>query len=909
MAAEKKTSEFNKVLSAWDILVLAFGAMIGWGWVVSSGDWIESGGVIGAMIGFAIGGVMVYFVGLTYAELTSAMPQCGGEHAWSFAAMGPVGSYVCTWMIILGYASVSCFEACALPTIIQYIFPGFMQGYLYTVAGFDVYASWLVTAVIVAAVILAINIRGVETAARVQSVLTIIIAAVGILLIAGSFFSGSTANLEGQMFLPEDSGGMLKGIIAVALVTPFFYIGFDVIPQAAEEINTGLKRIGRILILSIVCAVVFYALIILGVGLLMSPDQISASMSNGAGLVTAEAMGNAFGSDLMSKVLIVGGMAGVVTSWNSFLIGGSRALYSMGESYMVPRVFSRIHPKFKTPVAALLLIGGLSMLAPFFGRKMLVWVVDAGNFGCVAAYLMVAVSFLILRKRRPDMARPYKVKRAALVGGIAVVMAGAMLALYLVPGSPAALVPQEWVIVGGWLALGAVFFVICKVKYGEKFGTEVELVLSGELEQKAQAELDEAFELALSDVRKASGAAAPAAAGAVAAAGTGLVAGAQGAAPALGDFSYFLPVNVQFGWGKIDTAGAVTAAYGKHALLVCGGSSVKKSGLLDRVQESLGEAGVSSVVFDEVAPNPLKSCAEKGAALAKAQGCDVVFGLGGGSVMDCAKAIAFMACNEGDVFDYIYGRKTGDAALPIVLAPTTCGTGSEGNGFAVLTDDETGDKKSLRTNAIVARASIVDPQLMTTLPRKALASVGFDALCHSIEAYTSRRAQPLTDALALYAIGIVARNLPELCDGSQDRRAWEEMAVAATIGGIVINTAGVTLGHGMEHPASGKRDIVHGQGLAALEPVVVEASYTGDPVKFGTVSRLLGGYAASDCADKLRGLLHQIGLEVTLGDLGVKEQDIPWMADNCLKVSAANVENNPVVFTRDQIADLYRKAL
>ena len=108
--------------------------MIGWGWVVSTGDWIGRGGVLGAVIGFAIGGIMVFFVGLTYAELTAAMPQCGGEHVFSYKAMGPVGSFICTWAIILGYVSVVCFEACALPTIITYIYPGFLKGYLYTVA-------------------------------------------------------------------------------------------------------------------------------------------------------------------------------------------------------------------------------------------------------------------------------------------------------------------------------------------------------------------------------------------------------------------------------------------------------------------------------------------------------------------------------------------------------------------------------------------------------------------------------------------------------------------------------------------------------------------------------------------------------------------------------------------------------
>ena len=123
--------KLKKELNTWDILVMAFGAMIGWGWVVSSGEWIQRGGVLGAAIGFVLGGVMIFFVGLSYAELTAAMPQSGGEHVFSLRALGASGSFVCTWAIVLGYIGVVCFEACALPSILAYLFPGFLRGYLY----------------------------------------------------------------------------------------------------------------------------------------------------------------------------------------------------------------------------------------------------------------------------------------------------------------------------------------------------------------------------------------------------------------------------------------------------------------------------------------------------------------------------------------------------------------------------------------------------------------------------------------------------------------------------------------------------------------------------------------------------------------------------------------------------------
>ncbi len=486
----QKKSEFDKVFSAWDILVIAFGAMIGWGWVVSSGGWIQTGGVVGAALGFALGGIMIFFVGLTYAELTAAMPQCGGEHVFSHRAMGPNGSFVCTWGIILGYVGVACFEACAFPTILTYLCPGFLKGYLYTVAGFDIYASWLAVAIIVAFLIMVINILGAKTAAVLQTVLTVIIGGAGILLIVASVINGSVDNLNGQMFVGPTSGSMLKNVLAVAVITPFYFIGFDVIPQAAEEINVPLKKIGKMLILSVVLAVIFYALVILAVGYVLNADAISASEA-GTGLVTADAMAKAFKTSVMAKVIIVGGMCGIITSWNSFMIGGSRAMYSMAESYMIPPFFAKLHKKYKTPINSLFLIGILTMIAPLAGRKMMVWICDAGNFGCCLAYCMVSISFLILRKKEPNMPRPYRVPAYKFVGTMAVLMSGFMVLMYCIPGSGGNLVWQEWIMVGGWTLLGVVFYIICKKKYKESFGILVELI-SDEAAATLMPEADDA---------------------------------------------------------------------------------------------------------------------------------------------------------------------------------------------------------------------------------------------------------------------------------------------------------------------------------------------------------------------------------------------------------------------------------
>ena len=375
------------------------------------------------------------------------------------------------------------------------------------------------------------------------------------------------------------------------------------------------------------------------------------------------------------------------------------------------------------------------------------------------------------------------------------------------------------------------------------------------------------------------------------------------------DFSYYLPVNIIFGCGKADTAGKLARPYGEKALIVTGRSSAKKSGLYDRIASGLEQSGMSHLLFDKVTQNPLTTTAEEGASLARENNCDVIIGIGGGSIMDCAKAIAFLAVNTGDINDYIYNRQKSENALPLILIPTTCGTGSEGNGFAVLTNPENGDKKSLRCNAIIPKASIVDPECMMTMPKKVLASVGFDALCHCMEAYTSKNAQPFTDALCEYAMRLTAENLVRVYKGQGDTPAWEKLTLASTIGGMVINTAGVTLAHGMEHPASGLKNIVHGQGLAALTPAVIEASQKGNPEKFRKISEILSGETDADCVAAVRGLQKELELDCTLSELGIRKEDIPWMAENCMKVSAASVAANPVVFTEAEIAKIYEKAL
>ena len=402
---------FVRVIKRKEVLALAFGAMIGWSWVALTGNWIDSAGSIGAVLAFAIGGIAVILVGLTYAELASAMPQVGGEHVYSYRALGRTASFICTWAILLGYVSVVAFEAVALPTVVDYLSPGFSRGYLWTVAGWDVHITWVLLGIVAAICMTLINILGIRTAARLQLLATLLIAAGGIALIGGSAIAGSAQNMQ-PLF---DHG--LKGFLGVLVMVPFMFVGFDVIPQSAEEIDIPFSDIGRMLMLSIGLAVSWYVLIILAVSMGLPTDSRAIS-----GLPTADATVAIFSAAWAGKLLVIAGIGGILTSWNAFLIGGSRAIYALAKAGQLPAALGHLHPRFNTPHRAILLIGALSVCAPLFGRPALVWLVDAGGLGIVLAYAFVAASFLVLRRRAPDMPRPYSVKHANLVGWAALLL-------------------------------------------------------------------------------------------------------------------------------------------------------------------------------------------------------------------------------------------------------------------------------------------------------------------------------------------------------------------------------------------------------------------------------------------------------------------------------------------------------
>lgn len=435
-------ADLTRVLNRLDIAGLAVGAMVGWGWVVLAGTWISGAGLLGTVAAFLIGGGLIVLIGLTYAELVAALPFAGGEHVFVDRAFGPVPAFVATWAIVLGYVSVVTFEAIALPVALVYLFPDLQQIPLWKIAGYQVHLTEVLIGSCAAVAVALLNVLGIKTASRVQTFVVFLVICAGLVLIVGGLAYDGPA--------PVAQPFTMSGLVSVVVMVPFLFVGFDVIPQAAEEIDLPYAKIGGVVIASVVIATLFYMGVVFGVG--------SAVLPEGTELASADAAQALWGSSAMGKFVVIAGVAGILTSWNAFLIGGSRALFALARAGQIPRSLAAIHPRFGTPHKAILAIAALSVFAPLLGRQALIWIVDAGGLAIVLAYAFVAASFLRLRSREPNMERPYRTPFGKVVGWLSLLLSLGLATLYL-PFSPSGLVwPEEWLIVFVWAVLGAVVF-------------------------------------------------------------------------------------------------------------------------------------------------------------------------------------------------------------------------------------------------------------------------------------------------------------------------------------------------------------------------------------------------------------------------------------------------------------------
>ena len=434
---------------------LAFGSMIGIGWVTAMGGWLTHAGPVGAILGFGLGGTLMIFIGLCYAELTPMLPVAGGEVAYAYRASGTGKAFLFGWFLAFGYLSVSAFEAISIGLILSYMLPWIDVWPLYQVGGATVYASHLALALVFTGAITWVNYIGVRWAAGLQVLLTGSFVLVTLIFIVAGLTGGDLTHVD-PPFAAVGTAGILGGIAAVFVTAPFWYVGFDTIAQGAEEAKVDLppRRLGGLILLSIAGATFFYLILILAVAMTGPWEAIVDGR-----LPTAEAFGAAFGSPLLVNLVLLAALIGLFTSWNGFFLAGTRVLFALGRGKMVPEWLGATHSRFGTPSNAILLAGVVTFLGAMLGRGAMLSFVDVGSFCIALAFFGVAHSTLRLRKTAPELPRPYRPPGGQVVPRVALAGAFFILAVMLIPGSGATLGwPLEWMILLSFSLLGALFW-------------------------------------------------------------------------------------------------------------------------------------------------------------------------------------------------------------------------------------------------------------------------------------------------------------------------------------------------------------------------------------------------------------------------------------------------------------------
>ncbi|HHT96290.1 MAG TPA: iron-containing alcohol dehydrogenase [Clostridiales bacterium] len=381
------------------------------------------------------------------------------------------------------------------------------------------------------------------------------------------------------------------------------------------------------------------------------------------------------------------------------------------------------------------------------------------------------------------------------------------------------------------------------------------------------------------------------------------------------DFNYYAPTEIIFGCGRTEEVGKITKEHGDKVLLVTESLDSPVSPVFERVKNILIKEGLQVKHFDGVVPNPTTDLVTEGAKLAREFGANVVLGVGGGSSMDVAKAIAVEATHPGTAWDYnCHTDGPTDATLPIITISTTAGTGSQLTQCAVITKTSDQDKSAIWHNNIFPKVAIVDPEVTATMPKSVTSQTGFDAFCHNFEAYLSKNTSPIVEALALEAIKTVVEFLPKALEDGKDMEARSKMAYADSLGGYTNSNAGVTLPHGLGMQIGGLcPHVTHGQALAIIYPEFTRFTWKSAVEKFATVGRIINPelinesdeVAAEKSCEAIDGFLKEINLWIGFKDLNVTMEEIREISNRGQVLG--DYLNNPKVATIDEMYELLTK--
>lgn len=380
-------------------------------------------------------------------------------------------------------------------------------------------------------------------------------------------------------------------------------------------------------------------------------------------------------------------------------------------------------------------------------------------------------------------------------------------------------------------------------------------------------------------------------------------------------YKFFMPAISLMGADCLKDAGDQVGELGFKKALIVTDKVLGQIGIVKKVTDVLDNKNIEYAIYDETKPNPTVKNVNDGLALLKEKECDFVISLGGGSAHDCAKGIALLATNCGEIKDYEGVDKSKKPQLPMVGINTTAGTGSEMTLFAIITDEERHIKMALVDKHLTPIIAVNDPMLMLAMPKSLTAATGMDALTHAIEAYVSTSATPITDACAEKAIELISNYLVNAVENGQDVEARDMMAYAEYLAGMAFNNASLGYVHAMAHQLGGFYNLPHGVCNAILLPHVQEYNKATSASRLAKIAKIMGGnieeltdeQGADLCIDMIKSLSQTIGIPEGLGVLGVKESDFETLATNALNDACSLT--NPRKGNLEEVIAIFKKAM
>ncbi|WP_079478156.1 APC family permease [Halobacillus salinus] len=469
MDTERKKLE--KSLKPHWVWAIAFGSAIGWGAFVLPTDWISQAGPVGVVIGILLGAALMMIIGVSYGFLIEKFPVTGGEFAYAYIGFGRIFAFIAGWFLTLGYTCIVALNASALALLAKFLFPDFVRtGNLYTVAGYEVSIIQIAIASIALILFAFLNIRGASFSGQTQFVFSIILIIGIVLLAVGAIFSEgpSISNVQ-PMFSPDQS--VIASILTILAIAPFAYVGFDNIPQAAEEFQFEAKKAFGLIIWSLVAAGLAYsAMIIITASSMPWQSLLVQIQETGSVWGTGDAIESYMGR-IGVFVIAAAVTMGIFTGLNGFYLSASRLTFAMGRARILPEIFRKLHPEHHTPYVGILFTMALCLIAPWFGREALLWVVDMSSTGVAIAYFFctaTAYKFFRWSENQPDgdyhkAVAPGR-KLLSLIGMISAI---GFLVLLLLPWSPASLGKESYIALGVWIVIGIVFYLLNAKRYNQ----------------------------------------------------------------------------------------------------------------------------------------------------------------------------------------------------------------------------------------------------------------------------------------------------------------------------------------------------------------------------------------------------------------------------------------------------------